>query len=174
MTCGPGPLAFEQFQADLSISRKVLTERLNHLVERGVLERRPYHRRPRYGYVLRRRPPSSSTCFWSWSAGETTTHTPCTRPIASSTRTAIPFGLPLTQPGPGTILEQPADRAAALRWLDAERPVLLAAQRLAAAAGLDLHAGMHHSDAGAIRVKLAGLDQDAAPSRRRVGDTPPR
>jgi DNA-binding HxlR family transcriptional regulator len=43
---------FEQIQADLGISRKVLTERLNHLVEHGVLERRPYDRRPRYEYVL--------------------------------------------------------------------------------------------------------------------------
>src|SRR3954467_11341391 len=43
---------FEQLQADLGISRKVLTERLNHLVGHGVLERRPYDRRPRYEYVL--------------------------------------------------------------------------------------------------------------------------
>jgi DNA-binding HxlR family transcriptional regulator len=43
---------FEQLQEDLGISRKVLTERLNHLVEHGVLERRPYDRRPRYDYVL--------------------------------------------------------------------------------------------------------------------------
>ena len=43
---------FDQLQADLGISRKVLTERLNHLVEHGVLERRPYDRRPRYEYVL--------------------------------------------------------------------------------------------------------------------------
>src|ERR1700753_2392828 len=43
---------FEQIQADLGISRKVLTERLNHLVEQGVLERRPYDRRPRFEYVL--------------------------------------------------------------------------------------------------------------------------
>jgi DNA-binding HxlR family transcriptional regulator len=47
-----GLTRFEQFQADLGMSRKVLTERLNHLVERGVLERRPYDRRPRYEYVL--------------------------------------------------------------------------------------------------------------------------
>jgi DNA-binding HxlR family transcriptional regulator len=43
---------FEQIHADLGISRKVLAERLNHLVEQGVLERRPYDRRPRYEYVL--------------------------------------------------------------------------------------------------------------------------
>jgi DNA-binding HxlR family transcriptional regulator len=43
---------FEQIQADLGISRKVLTERLTHLVEHRVLERRPYDRRPRYEYVL--------------------------------------------------------------------------------------------------------------------------
>src|SRR3954452_3817934 len=43
---------FEQIQADLGISRKVLTERLNHLVEEEVIERRPYDRRPRYEYVL--------------------------------------------------------------------------------------------------------------------------
>ena len=43
---------FEQLQADLGISRKVLTERLNHLVDRGVIERRPYDQRPRYEYVL--------------------------------------------------------------------------------------------------------------------------
>jgi DNA-binding HxlR family transcriptional regulator len=47
-----GVSRFEQIQSDLGISRKVLTERLHHLVERGVLERRPYDRRPRYEYVL--------------------------------------------------------------------------------------------------------------------------
>jgi DNA-binding HxlR family transcriptional regulator len=46
---------FEQLQADLGISRKVLTERLNHLVDRGVIERRPYDQRPRYEYVLTER-----------------------------------------------------------------------------------------------------------------------
>ena len=44
---------FEQMQADLGISRKVLTERLNWLVESGVLERRQYETRPpRSEYVL--------------------------------------------------------------------------------------------------------------------------
>lgn len=47
-----GLTRFEQMQADLGISRKVLTERLNHLVDHGVLERRPYDRRPRFEYVL--------------------------------------------------------------------------------------------------------------------------
>src|SRR5262245_34741156 len=47
-----GLTRFEQIQADLGISRKVLSERLNHLVERGVLERRPYDQRPRHAYVL--------------------------------------------------------------------------------------------------------------------------
>ena len=43
---------FDQIQADLGISRKVLTERLAHLVEQGVLERQPYDQRPRYEYHL--------------------------------------------------------------------------------------------------------------------------
>lgn len=47
-----GLTRFEQIQTDLGISRKVLTERLNHLVAHGVLERRPYDRRPRFEYVL--------------------------------------------------------------------------------------------------------------------------
>src|SRR4051794_9990680 len=50
-----GLARFEQLQADLGISRKVLTERLNHLVDRGVVERRPYDQRPRYEYVLTER-----------------------------------------------------------------------------------------------------------------------
>jgi DNA-binding HxlR family transcriptional regulator len=43
---------FDQIQSDLGISRKVLTERLNHLLARGVLQRRPYDSRPRYEYLL--------------------------------------------------------------------------------------------------------------------------
>jgi DNA-binding HxlR family transcriptional regulator len=44
---------FEQLQADLGISRKVLTERLKWLVESGVLERRQYQTRPpRSEYAL--------------------------------------------------------------------------------------------------------------------------
>ena len=43
---------FDEIQADLGISRKVLADRLNHLVDHGVLERRPYDNRPRYEYHL--------------------------------------------------------------------------------------------------------------------------
>ena len=44
---------FDQIQADLGISRKVLSERLKSLVESEVLERQQYEDRPpRYEYVL--------------------------------------------------------------------------------------------------------------------------
>ncbi len=44
---------FDKIQADLGISRKVLTERLKWLVESGVLERWQYETRPpRYEYLL--------------------------------------------------------------------------------------------------------------------------
>ena len=43
---------FDQLQADLGISRKVLAERLRHLVDQGVLERHPYDNRPRFEYRL--------------------------------------------------------------------------------------------------------------------------
>jgi DNA-binding HxlR family transcriptional regulator len=44
---------FEQFQENLGIARNVLTDRLNRLVEEGILERVPYSERPaRYEYRL--------------------------------------------------------------------------------------------------------------------------
>ncbi|HEY8547056.1 MAG TPA: helix-turn-helix domain-containing protein [Acidimicrobiales bacterium] len=44
---------FDRIQADLGISRKVLTQRLKWLVETGVLERRQYDAHPpRYEYAL--------------------------------------------------------------------------------------------------------------------------
>jgi DNA-binding HxlR family transcriptional regulator len=44
---------FDDLQRDLGISRKVLAERLKHLVEAGVLERRAYSERPpRHEYAL--------------------------------------------------------------------------------------------------------------------------
>ncbi len=48
-----GITRFDDLQRDLGISRKVLTERLKHLVAEGVLERRPYSARPaRHDYLL--------------------------------------------------------------------------------------------------------------------------
>lgn len=48
-----GICRFEQLQRDLGISRKVLTERLRWLEERGVLERHEYSSRPpRHEYRL--------------------------------------------------------------------------------------------------------------------------
>jgi DNA-binding HxlR family transcriptional regulator len=48
-----GIARFDQIQADLGISRKVLTERLNWLVENDILERREYmNHPPRHEYVL--------------------------------------------------------------------------------------------------------------------------
>jgi len=44
---------FDQIQADLGVSRKVLSERLGRLVDNGVLERQRYHERPpRDEYLL--------------------------------------------------------------------------------------------------------------------------
>jgi DNA-binding HxlR family transcriptional regulator len=48
-----GITRFDEIQRDLGISRKVLSERLNVLLEHGVLERRAYSDRPvRYDYLL--------------------------------------------------------------------------------------------------------------------------
>src|ERR1700712_2255495 len=47
---------FDDIQRDLDISRKVLAERLRHLVESEMLERRPYSESPvRHEYVLTRK-----------------------------------------------------------------------------------------------------------------------
>ena len=47
---------FDQFQENLGIARNVLTDRLNRLVEEGILERVPYSERPaRYEYRLTRK-----------------------------------------------------------------------------------------------------------------------
>ena len=44
---------FDDFQSRTGIARNVLTARLEHLVEHGVLERHPYQERPlRHEYVL--------------------------------------------------------------------------------------------------------------------------
>lgn len=47
-----GTHRFDEFQSRLGISRNVLTARLEHLVEEGVLERRQYQDRPaRFEYL---------------------------------------------------------------------------------------------------------------------------
>jgi DNA-binding HxlR family transcriptional regulator len=48
-----GVRRFEDFQRNLGIGRNILTQRLNRLVEEGMLARRPYQERPvRHEYVL--------------------------------------------------------------------------------------------------------------------------
>lgn len=48
-----GVTRFDAIQRDLGLSRKVLTQRLNHLVEHGVVVREPYQDNPvRHDYVL--------------------------------------------------------------------------------------------------------------------------
>jgi DNA-binding HxlR family transcriptional regulator len=41
-----GVRRFEEFQRDLGIARNVLSDRLNRLVDNGILERRPYQTQP--------------------------------------------------------------------------------------------------------------------------------
>jgi DNA-binding HxlR family transcriptional regulator len=44
---------FQEFEEGLGVPKKVLTDRLQRLVEEGILERRPYQQRPeRHEYVL--------------------------------------------------------------------------------------------------------------------------
>jgi DNA-binding HxlR family transcriptional regulator len=51
-----GVKRFGDFQATLGIARNTLTDRLNMLVEEGILERRPYQQRPlRHEYKLTRK-----------------------------------------------------------------------------------------------------------------------
>lgn len=48
-----GITRFDELQRDLGISRKVLAERLERLIDEGILERRAYSERPpRHDYVL--------------------------------------------------------------------------------------------------------------------------
>jgi DNA-binding HxlR family transcriptional regulator len=48
-----GVRRFDVLAEDLGISRNLLTQRLDHLIRAGVVEKRPYHQRPpRYEYLL--------------------------------------------------------------------------------------------------------------------------
>jgi DNA-binding HxlR family transcriptional regulator len=69
---------FDDFQSRLGIARNVLTDRLNTLVEHGILERRQYHEHPeRFEYRLTEKgldlhPVLVSLLRWGdrWTAGE--------------------------------------------------------------------------------------------------------
>ena len=51
--CFYGTTRFDDFERALGIGRNVLTQRLNRLVDEGVMERIPYQQRPlRHEYVL--------------------------------------------------------------------------------------------------------------------------
>lgn len=48
-----GVKRFDHIQRDLGIARNILSDRLNKLVDQGILEKRPYSQRPpRYEYRL--------------------------------------------------------------------------------------------------------------------------
>ncbi|WP_208754218.1 winged helix-turn-helix transcriptional regulator [Streptomyces bauhiniae] len=59
-----GVRRFDHIRADLGISRKVLTERLNHLVEHGVIERLPTTPAPATSTTSPPRVPTASRCSW--------------------------------------------------------------------------------------------------------------
>lgn len=85
-----GVRRFEDFQRSLGIGRNILTQRLNRLVDEGMLERRPYQDRPvRHEYVLTDKgrdffPVVAAIVRWGdrWLAGDegpplTLHHVPC-------------------------------------------------------------------------------------------------
>jgi DNA-binding HxlR family transcriptional regulator len=114
-----GLTRFDDIQANLGISRKVLTGRLDRLVEGGVLERRPYQTHPpRHDYVLTAKGLDLVRAFFAlmawgdrWTAGEAgppmrLRHDSCGR-LATPEVTCSHCGEPLTaesvtpEPGPG-------------------------------------------------------------------------
>lgn len=124
-----GLTRFEQIHDSLGISRKVLTERLNHLVQHGVLERRPYDRRPRSEYVLTKKGTELVELLmvmvaWgdAWAAGEDGPpllyrHRACGR-VASVDLRCVHCGEPMhaddvdLEPGPGMRAEVAGDHQA--------------------------------------------------------------
>jgi DNA-binding HxlR family transcriptional regulator len=88
--CYYGVRRFDDFQRSLRIGRNILTERLNRLVDEGLLERIPYQERPvRHEYLLTEKgrdffPVMLAMMRWGdrWLAGDegppiTLRHTPC-------------------------------------------------------------------------------------------------
>ncbi|HEX4980017.1 MAG TPA: helix-turn-helix domain-containing protein [Acidimicrobiales bacterium] len=121
-----GVRRFEEFQRDLGIARNVLTDRLQKLVDHGVLTRRPYHERPvRHEYRLTPKgialsPALVALMRWgdTWLAGDAgvplvLTHDACGTPLDQAfvcwecDTTVRPTGI-RSRPGPGATV---ADRA---------------------------------------------------------------
>ena len=110
---------FDDIQRDLGVSRKVLAERLDTLVEHGVLRRRPYQYHPiRHDYVLTEKgadlvPALMALMAWGdrWTADESgpplrLLHQRCgqdTEPTVSCSRCGEPIGYRdvVARAGPG-------------------------------------------------------------------------
>jgi DNA-binding HxlR family transcriptional regulator len=114
-----GLTRFDDIQSNLGLSRKVLADRLQRLVEQGVLERRPYQERPvRHDYVLTEKGNDLVRAFFAlmawgdrWAAGDAgppmrLRHADCGG-LATPEITCSGCGEPLTahnvtpEPGPG-------------------------------------------------------------------------
>ena len=114
-----GLTRFDDIQRDLGVSRKVLTERLDTLVEHDLLERRPYQERPvRHDYVLTEKgadlvPALMALMAWGdrWANDEDGTplrlhHRTCGHdadPVVTCSHCNAPMGMrdTLARPGPG-------------------------------------------------------------------------
>ncbi|MGI8793304.1 MAG: winged helix-turn-helix transcriptional regulator [Acidimicrobiales bacterium] len=114
-----GVRRFEEIQRDLGIARNILTDRLQKLVDAGVLDRQPYqHRPPRYEYRLTAKgidlsPALVALMRWGdkWVAGVegpplVLTHRSCGEPLDQTfvcwtcDSTVTPLGIS-SRPGPG-------------------------------------------------------------------------
>ena len=90
---------FVDLQRDLGISRKVLTQRLNHLLDHGIVERRPYTDKPvRYDYLLTEKAGNSATSSSQSPPGATAGQPTNTGRRSSST--TRPAGTPHTRSSP--------------------------------------------------------------------------
>jgi DNA-binding HxlR family transcriptional regulator len=114
-----GVRRFDELQRDLGIARNILTDRLQKLVDHGVLERRPYQVRPvRYEYRLTAKgvdlsPALVALMRWGdrWLAGDAgpplvLTHRDCGEPLDQAfvcwacDTTVAPTAI-RSRPGPG-------------------------------------------------------------------------
>ena len=115
-----GVTRFDEWQGRLGIARNVLAARLEHLVDRGIFERRRYQQHPeRYEYVLTRKgrdlgPVLAALRAWGdihepTPGGPTTVlvHDDCghqTRPVQACSHCGEPLrsGSVHVEPGPGS------------------------------------------------------------------------